>query len=434
MHAFEKIKSLSEHPAVVATSIASGISIGLFFHSIVPYVTPLGEIFVDLLGLCLIPIVFCSIVRGVTTLMKSSQVLKKISVIALVFLLSIILPATVGMVAGLVGSPKHIVSQDSMAQLGKVIKSIEYYPEVPKDAAQHLDTSKKMLTAEAVNLESENMLELFIPKNVLAELASSLSIKIILLAIVIGLAMGAIHSKVSTSFVGHLELIREVFEKLFECILVALPVGLIGMFASALSKMDMQLLRLLAWLVVALYVAGIVLLLIYNFILAFALRKSFWGTLNEFKQIIFMTFVVENALIPLPRVFAIFKREHVDPRIGELLLPLGATLNQHGRIFLFSMITIFIANFYGIHLSLADLGILFFLSIVTGAAASGEFALIAPIYMVICKTLGLPADLGALILISLDPFIMRLTEIITLYGNCSLVALIQRKELVRAKV
>lgn len=410
--------ALLTHPLTILAGIFLGLIFGLFYKSMVPYVSPFGTIFCDLFGLCLLPIIFFSVVLGLTKLLRSPGMFKRLPIILGVYFVAMSLPVLMGLVAGIIGTPKHVISSDASISLGRIIKNTDYYSLKEKKWVSH-DLSEV--------IETKNLVSYFVPKNVFADLAEGLSIKTILLALLFGVFLGLVKSEVTTELIKYFDLLHAVFRKLLNWILCFLPLGLVGLFAQALSEMNLLLVKSLAILVLVLYVSGLVLLIFYHAILSYSFKESFGKVISKFRYVLMLGFLLESAIIPLPTAASVIKNKFPKSQLSEMLLSVGLVINQHGKILLFILMTLFMVNFYQISLPWADFIFVIFLCMITGVVANGKLTFLAPVYMVICTLVGLPAEMGVLILMTLDPFITRWCAVITLHANCALVAFIERK-------
>ena len=99
---FKDLYHILTHPVTAILSMMLGFYIGLHFKTLAFYLAPLGNSYLSLLVMCIVPVLFASIIYGLASLLKDPGMHKKIRGIFIVFILGVFLVSVVGVLAGLI--------------------------------------------------------------------------------------------------------------------------------------------------------------------------------------------------------------------------------------------------------------------------------------------------------------------------------------------
>lgn len=210
----------------------------------------------------------------------------------------------------------------------------------------------------------------------------------------------------------------EAFELIFIWLIYLLPIGLFCLLAGLMSNVNPTLLRALLTYIVTACLAIIGLLMLYHCLLWRLVGGGFLRPLKALKEPLMLAFIANNSIIAIPVCLeALHKNLAVDKRVAELVVPFGMIANRHGVIFLFAYTTVFLMQIYGINFDINKLSIAYLASILTGMAAEGHGAAIAPLLKEVLKGVGVPAVLGPLVLAVTFPIIGRLENQLTIYAT-----------------
>jgi proton glutamate symport protein len=404
-----------KHPVTILIATIVGIILGTFFPRTVPYITPLGLAIGTLLRLCIEPLIITSIILGLAKIIKAKLLIKRLSMTIIVFLIGILLPGIVGFGFGMLHKSTIHFNDHTQIQLSRLIKVTEYYSE------------KKTQTQEKQNLTIKSFIDNFVPHNIFAALSNQLTIKLIIIAILLGVALGFLDSPKTTEFLKFIELFHSLFDTLFDWIFYAIPFAACALFAKTAAVTNIDILDSLTSFILTLYAGGILLFIIYHIIISKQLQCSFIRTFLIFKKALFHSFILGSSFIALPETKKRLKESGVAKNVVDLLFPLGLIINQHGKILLFAMLTMHILGFYHIHLPLYTLIGVFFITLLSGVAAQGKGSSVILSYAIVVNTLGIPHDLANLMLMIIIPLVIKLIETLNLYANCAIVALVGTK-------
>lgn len=361
-----------------------GAVAGVMFHYVVPagvvrdtvfidgifYV--LGQGFLRLMQMLVVPLVFCSLVCGASA-MGDTATLGRVGIKTLAFYLT-----TTALAISLALAVANIINPGT-----------------------GLDTSS-VTTADVTIAEKTSMADTLlniIPKNPVASLANGEMLPLIFFAVFVGIILAKLGEKVET--VSHFFVqFNDVMMNMTTIVMKAAPVGVFCLIARTFSGIGFS-----AFLPLLKYMLGVLIALaVHCFIIYMLMLKIFTG-LNPFiflrKFFPVMTFAfstaTSNATIPLS-IETLRRDMGIDTGISSFTIPLGATINMDGTAIMQGVAVVFAAQAYGV-----DLGVTGYLTVIaTATLASIGTAGVPGVGLItlsmVFTSVGLPVEAIALIM------------------------------------
>ncbi|MBV6682821.1 dicarboxylate/amino acid:cation symporter [Rossellomorea sp. RS05] len=300
------------------------------FNILDPYLlTPLGKIFLNLISMLVVPIVFLSIVLG-TAGLGDPKKLGRIGLKTVVFFL------TTTCIAIIIGLALAYAIQPGLVD------------GIDKSQAEGFET-------EEAPPVSETLLNI-IPRNPIAAMSEGDMLQIIAFAIFIGLGLTALGDKTK----GILKLFEQGNDLMMYLVGIVMkfaPYGTFGLIASAIGSQGTSALKAM-WLyfvvvLIALIVHGVA---VYGSAVAVLAKKNPWWFFKNFSPAMSVAFSTSssNATLPVSMETA-QKNLNVSKSISSFVQPLGATINMDGTAIMQGVATVFIAQVYGIDLTMTQL-------------------------------------------------------------------------------
>lgn len=378
-----KKKKLGLTTAIFIALLAGAVT-GIFLHYVVPagfvrdevviggifYV--IGNGFVRLMQMLVVPLVFCSLVCG-SMAMGDTKKLGKIGVKTLGFYL---------VTTALAISAAILVAKVINPGLGLDMSSIE---------AADIAIAEKMSLADTIlNI---------IPTNPLAALANGEMLPIILFALIVGILLAKMGESVET--VGNFfSQFNDIMMQMTVLVMKMAPYGVFCLIAKTFSGIGFD-----AFVPLLKYMAAVLLALAVQCLVVYmTMLKGFTGLspvvfLKKFLPVMGFAFstATSNATIPLS-VDTLHKKMGVSKRISSFTIPLGATINMDGTAIMQGVAVVFAAQAFGIALTGAD----YMTVILTATLASIGTAGVPGVGLItlsmVFASVGLPVEAIALIM------------------------------------
>lgn len=338
--------------------LIAGIIVGIFLHGhnsvfITNILTFIGQVFIRLIQMVVIPLVISAIIIGITSIGDNKQLGKYGSKMILYYGIITILAVTIGAVLALTIKPGV-------------------------GAAQYINTgaatSIQQQVATSIEQQKGNVLNIFlnfIPKNPLESLAKGDMISIIVFALIFAVALAKV-GEINRPVVSFFESIFAATMKVTDWIMYFAAPGVFALTATAVSSFGVDIFH---------SISKYLLVLAIGFsIQFFVVYPSFLKIFSKVPVIMLYTAIAEAMMVAfgtasssatLPLTIACCEKRGISHKISSFVLPLGATLNMDGTALLQTVAVIFLAQAYGVHLTPFLIIQICFLAIIASSTCAG---------------------------------------------------------------
>jgi len=256
---------------------------------------------------------------------------------------------------------------------------------------------------------------------------------LIVASILFGAAFAAL-GKESKVIVDVFTILDKAIMKIVHWIMIFTPIGIFSLIAErigiaggggAVMELAMELGKYVLSVVAGLFIHGFIVLPII--LILFAKRNPLEYVQNLGKALL-TAFSTASSSATLPLTMeGVMDEAKVTPRVGRFVLPLGATINMDGTALYEAVAVIFIAQSYGIDLSVAQMVIVFFTATLAAIGAAGipEAGLVTMV--LVLQAVGLPME-GIGLILAIDWLLDRFRTTINVWGDCVGAAVIDRFE------
>lgn len=365
-----------------------GIVLGFTAPGLAKTLSPVGTAFMKAIKMIVIPLVFSAVTLGIYKMGTNMKELGKLSLIAFTWFYA---ATGIAMVIGIaLNEIFHPAAGLALQATGSV----------PKDIAKTVDWAKFFLD--------------IIPDNVLAAMAGQKIIPTLFFSVCFGLSL-ARAGEVGKPVVSLLEGIMNAMFKLTQGILATAPVAVAAIIAWVLASQGTKLLIAMAKLVGVLYLGLLILALIFCAILLFMGIKPI-DTLRKVAEPLLLAFTTNSSEVTLPVHMKILEENGMPNKIVSLVIPLGYSFNLDGAALYQALATCFIAEAYGVHLTLPALVTILVTALIANKGTANVPGASLVVLAVLLTSLGLPVD-GIAIIAGVDYFGGMGRTTINVFGN-----------------
>ncbi|MAR73537.1 MULTISPECIES: dicarboxylate/amino acid:cation symporter [unclassified Halomonas] len=323
----------------ILVGLALGVLVGTLMGESASVFKPIGDIFISAIKMLIVPLVFSTLVVGITA-MRDPQKMGRIGArtIAL-YLVTTAFAIAIGLAASWLFQPG--VGLDM---------TFEANPDAAKEAPS--------LVQIVVGL---------VPQNPVDALASGNILQIIVFAIGLGVSLTLIGEK-GEPVVKVFESFAEAMVKLTSLVMALAPFGVFGLIAHVAGSYGAEVLLPLVKVIGVAYLASVVhVLVVYSGLLSLLGRLNPVRYLQGILDALVVAYSSASSSGTLPvSLRCATKNLGVSEGVAGFVLPVGATINMDGTAIYQGVVAVFIAQLIGVDLSLADYGMI----IVTGTLAS----------------------------------------------------------------
>lgn len=392
-----------QNPATIIAGVVLGFVAGFYLKDFSHLLKPVASIYVSLLSMCLLPILVSALIWGIGQMLRDPRTRVLFGRMGVIYVVGLLIPVVVTAAVALILQPGDSLGEHAAAALGGKISDA-----VPRD-------------------QDAGLLQFFqtvVPDNVFSALSSGQFISIVFFSALVGLALGVVRSPGADEALRIMNAFYETFSTVFRWVLIPLPLGLFCIVAYHMSRADTEMLKALATYVGGFWIAGLAVFVVYVVVLAIACRMKPWRPLIALKTPLILAFATDNPFVALKSAIDSLRQEFKVPReVADTVVPFGVLANQHGQIVLFTFTAVFLGQIYDIDMNLATIVALALGVAISGAAAVGGGAVLAPILAPVLIGAGIPDALLLVIFATTQPAVANLGSTLTVKATCVLAIL-----------
>lgn len=392
----------------ILIALISGVAIGIGLTYIPPEIFsiidtyalyPVGEIFLNLIMMIVVPIVFVSIVLG-TAGMGDPKKLGKIGFQTVLFYLS------TTAIALLIGLGVGFLLEPGEAGVFEIESSYEVEKAPP-------------IMETLVNI---------IPENPIEALASGDMLQIIAFALFIGVALAVLGKKVEGIY-RLVEQANEIFIYLVNVIMKAAPYGAFALIASAIGNAGLDAIGSMA-----MYMVTVIIGLILHMLITYSLAIKVLGKgspikfFKEFFPAMSVGFSTSSSSAALPISMKVAQEKlGVKKSISSFVQPLGATINMDGTAIMQAVATVFIAQVYDVPLGVSEILLIILTATLASIGTAGVPSVGLIMLAMVLKQIGLPID-GIALIIGVDRLVDMFRTSVNITGDAACAYIISEKD------
>ena len=318
--------------------IIAGILVGIFLHahtiSIVNTIlTFIGQVFIRLIQMVVIPLVVSAIVIGITSIGDNKQLGKFGSKMVLYYGIITVAAVVIGALLALIFKPGLGAANYIAANTASEVQAT---------------------VANAMAQQQGNILNIFlgfIPNNPLNALANGNMVAIIVFVLMFAVALAKV-GDVNRPVVSFFESIFAATMKITDWIMFLAAPGVFALTASAVSSFGVDIFMSISKYLGVLAVGFLLqLFVVYPLFLKFFSKVNIWMLYSAVAEALMVAFGTASSSATLPLTIACCEKRGISHKISSFVLPLGATLNMDGTALLQTVAVIFLAQAYGVALT-----------------------------------------------------------------------------------
>jgi aerobic C4-dicarboxylate transport protein len=387
----------------VLIAISLGILLGAVAPGVGKAMKPVGDTFINLVKMVIAPIIFLTIVSGVANM----QDMKK-----------------VGRVGGKALIYFEVVSTLALA-IGLIVVNITK-PGAGIDVSRATGDISKY-TAPGAQLGFVEILTHVVPSSIIGAFANGEILQIVFFSLMFGIALLAIGESGQPILTG-VEKLSAVFFRLTAMIMRVAPIGAFGAMAYTIGAFGIKTLIPLARLMADVYLTMAIFIFVVLNLIARIYGFSLLKLLRYIKDEILIVLGTSSSEAALPRMLAKMERFGCDRSVVGLVIPAGYSFNLDGTSIYLSMAAIFIAQAYGVDLSVAQQLSLLAVLMITSKGAAG---VTGSGFIVLAGTLAatkvVPIE-GMALLLGVDRFMSEARAITNVIGNAVATVVVAKSE------
>ncbi len=279
--------------------------------------------------------------------------------------------------------------------------------------------------------ESQSLAEIFIsmiPSNPIDSMAKGDMLAVIVFTLIFGFGIALAREK-GKPVLTFMEAGNEVVLKMVAIIMKAAPYGIFCLIAKIVAESGLDVIwKLKDYFFLMIFVLLLHAFGTYSVLLTLIARVNPLTFFTKVRSVQMFAFSTASSAATIPVTLrAVQKRLGVSPLISNFTVPLGATLNMDGTAIMQGVATVFVANAYGIDLSLGDfltvIGTATIASIGTAGVRGAGTIMLAMVF----NQVGLPVD-GIMLIMAVDPILDMVRTAVNVTGDATVSTAVAKSE------
>ncbi|MCW8935609.1 MAG: dicarboxylate/amino acid:cation symporter [Gammaproteobacteria bacterium] len=345
-----------------------------------------GQLFLTLIQMIVMPLIFASVVLGLTA-SESFEQLRKMGIgVVVYFIITTTIAIIIGISVASTIKPGNFVDADSL-----------------KITAQAGASSVAPVEAVTPTLsELPDKLVTILPSNPLSSMVEGQMLQVVLFAMIIGVALVMMNAAQARPLLELMASLQEVSMTVVGWAMRLAPLAVFGLMAQLTTKIGLN-----AILGMGVYVGtvllGLLILMSFYLVLIFPLtREQPFHFLHSTKDVLLLAFSTSSSAAVMPlSIKTAEEKLNVHPSVSQFVIPLGATINMNGTALYQGVATIFLAQVFGVDLSMSALILVIVTAVGASIGSPGTPGVGIIILAMVLETAGIPTA-GIVLILGVD--------------------------------
>ncbi len=403
---------LNRLPTLILIAMLLGVLAGTAAHNLAPdaettksianYLSILTDVFLRMIKMIIGPLVFATLVSGIAG-MGDGKAVGRIGMKAMAwFIAASITSLLLGLVMANLLQPGHGMN-------------------LPLPAA---DATANLKTA---SLNLRDFIAHMFPKSIFEAMATNEILQIVVFSLFFGFALGTVKDGIGKPVLDAIDGLVQVMLKVTNYVMAFAPVGVFGAVAAVITTQGLGVLVTYAKLLGSLYAA---LALLWVALIAggyFFLGRDVFRLIRLMRAPLMIGFATASSESAYPKVIEQLGRFGVKERITGFVLPLGYSFNLDGSIMYTSFAALFVAQVYGIQLSLTQQITMLLVLLITSKGIAGVPRASLVVVAAVLPMFGLP-EAGILLVLGIDHILDMGRTVTNVLGNAIATTVVAKSE------
>lgn len=398
----------------ILIGLVLGIIVGAIFYgnpAVETYLQPLGTIFLNMIRMIVVPIIISTLIVGVAETGDLKQLGKLGAKTMIYFQVVSLVAIVVGLAAANIFQPGKGIDMSSLAKT---------------EINEYVETSE--------SVQNEGIMDVIVgivPSNIIQSMAEGDMLPVIFFSVLFGLGVAAIGERgkpVLAFFQGTADAMFWVTN----FIMKFAPVGVFGLIGVSVSKFGLESLIPLGKLMLLVYGAMIFFVLVVLGTIAKVVGSSIINIIKVLKEELLLAYSTSSSETVLPKLMEKLEKTGCPKDIVSFVIPTGYSFNLDGSTLYQAIAAIFIAQLYGIDLSIIEQVTLVLVLMITSNGIAGVPGVSFVVLLATLGTVGIPLE-GLAFIAGVDRLLDMGRTVVNVLGN-ALAAVVMSKSSGRFEV
>jgi dicarboxylate/amino acid:cation (Na+ or H+) symporter, DAACS family len=385
-------------------------------------IAPIGQIFMRLIFMMILPLMTSSLILGVATLglhhRMSSVTLKGITFALFMALCASVISLTI---VNIIQPGKNIADKERAL----IIETLQLNAE---DVHAVTPTSQKPITQRILGI---------IPRNPIKALSESFDtssdsggiMPVMFFSLLFGFGLAHCNKKKVAPLTRFFEALYEVSTQFLSKIMQLAPFAVGSLIFTNVNKFGFHLIWILGNYILVVFIGLLIQMFgVYPLVLRLGAKRSPFAFFKDIETVILTSFSTSSSSATLPTAIdTATNKLHLDRSISQFIITLGATANQNGSALYEGITVLFLAQLFGIDLGIYQQFTVLGMCIIASLGTAGVPGGTLPFMMSILITLGIPAE-GMILVMGVERILDMMRTVINVVGDMVLACWVHSSE------
>jgi len=278
----------------------------------------------------------------------------------------------------------------------------------------------------AAKQDAKSILSHIIPESVVDAMAHNEILPIVIFAIFFGVAAASLGKK-GEAVVHFFDAVSHIMFKITNYVMAFAPLGVFGAIAAVVAKQGLEVLGGYVYLIGCFYLGLLFFVFVVLLGICYSMKINFARLLSTIKEPLLLAFSTASSEAAMPKTIESLERFGCSNRIISFVLPLGYSFNLDGSIMYMTFATVFIAQSYGIDMSMGDQVTMMLILLVTSKGMAGIPRASLVVIAGMLATFKIPQE-GLLLLLGIDQVLDMGRSATNVVGNAVATAVVSKWE------
>ncbi len=419
------VQKIIRHPAVSIGAVVLGIFAGLYLRNFSLACKPVGDVFLILLNMCVLPIMITSIISSVGLIVADKSRSISIIRILLCYLAAFFIVEIFSYIFTILLKP-GVLSSESQDVLGSILLQAEKGSKASSAVSAAIE--------EPAAVTGVGLFKKLVPSNIFEALSSGNSLQVLFSSLVIGIATGFVERNkekfgIHTSIIDLSTALFKVTNLLLNAFMLLLPVGLFCMTASQISVIGIDVIKAMLRFVICIYILCVLIFIACSIIIAIRLKIKIWAAITGLKDCLLVAFASRSSLASMPVAIENLINLGVNKNTVNFIVPLGAVIARFSMLILYVCSLVFTSQLYEIQLNFIQVVQGLILCLFAGIAGVGSPAVVSISLMsIIFVPIGLPYSAITTLILMIIAVVDPILTLVNVQINCTCTIFIDKKK------
>ncbi|MFG6094535.1 cation:dicarboxylase symporter family transporter [Leptothoe sp. ISB3NOV94-8A] len=382
-------------PWAILISVALAIYVGTTHQEFAILLAPLGNFYLGLLKMCVLPILLAAITTSIGRLMQSSNAAQYIKRILVIFPLGLLSASGLTVILAAMMGPGRNLSTKTLESLGVLVNNSGIDLEMALTGPIPEESSRGMAS----------FLISLVPENIFNALSQGETLKVLIFSIIVGISLGLIRDRVTEPCFDILEAIYKTFNQLIDWLTMILPLGLFSLLAYQLSQQGLDVMLSMINFVIATLVTFLVIYVLSTIVVWQQSKMPIIKVLSALREPTILALATSSSLACLPSAIAqLTEALNFSRQTVNLVTPLSITLCRFGSVIYFALGSVFVMQLYDKPIGPVSIMVVIVGSIFAGMATAGVTGILTLTMLgIVLEPLQLPLEAVLVLFVAIDP-------------------------------